>query len=298
MTESIFRHIKPVDELVFSDDFMFGAVMQDPKICKGVLERLLHVTIDHVEYPELQKTISPYYSRKGVRLDVFVADSDRIFDVECQSYTVSDIGKRTRYYQSMLDIDCLAKGADYSELKESYVIFICRDDPFGKALPRYTFERTCKEDGAVGLGDESHILIFNSAAYEKEADEELKAFLAFVRNNKAESKFTQEIEEMVQTKKFEQSFINEYLAIHLHERDVERRATERGMQQGLQRGIQQGMQQGLQQGMQQGLQQGMQQGKQAGKLETYIELVKDGMLSLSAAALKLGMTEAALKEKL
>ena len=28
---------KPVEQLVFSDDFMFGAVMSDSKICKGVL---------------------------------------------------------------------------------------------------------------------------------------------------------------------------------------------------------------------------------------------------------------------
>ena len=52
-----------------------------------------------------------------------------------------DIGKRTRYYQSMIDIDSLLKGAVYSELKESYVIFICTSDPFESGLPVYTFER-------------------------------------------------------------------------------------------------------------------------------------------------------------
>lgn len=125
---------KPIEQLVFSDDFMFGAVMHDPAICQGVLERLLQIKIDHIEYPELQKSISPFYSRKGVRLDVYVADSDRVFDVECQTYKVEDIGKRTRYYQAMLDIDSLMKGADYSELKESYIIFICLDDSFWAGL--------------------------------------------------------------------------------------------------------------------------------------------------------------------
>ncbi len=28
-----------------------GAVMREPEICKGVLERLLHTRIDHIEYP-------------------------------------------------------------------------------------------------------------------------------------------------------------------------------------------------------------------------------------------------------
>lgn len=30
---------------------MFGAVMSEPEICKGVLELLLRVKIDHIEYP-------------------------------------------------------------------------------------------------------------------------------------------------------------------------------------------------------------------------------------------------------
>ena len=68
------------------------------------------IQIDHIEYTELQKVISPFYSRKRVRLDVYVTGSDRVFDVECQSYSVEDIGKRMRYYQSMLDIDSLLAG--------------------------------------------------------------------------------------------------------------------------------------------------------------------------------------------
>ncbi len=37
---------------------------------------------------------------------------------------------------------------------------------------------------------------------------------------------------MVQTKKFEQSFINEYLAWSLHDHDVERRGIETGRKEG------------------------------------------------------------------
>ncbi len=226
------RLIKPIEELVFTDDFMFGAVMREPEICKGVIERLLRIKIDHIEYPELQKSISPFYSRKGVRLDVYVANSDKVFDVECQSYKVESIGKRTRYYQSMIDIDSLMKGADYSELKESYVIFICMDDPFEAGLPVYTFERKCSENESVELGDKTHHLIFNAAAYESEDDAEIKDFLSFVKKNKAESDFTRGIANMVQTKKFEQSFVNEYLAWNLHDRDVERRSRLEGKIEG------------------------------------------------------------------
>ena len=46
---------KPIEELTFADDFMFGRVMQNPEICKGLLERLLEIKIEKAEYPTLQK---------------------------------------------------------------------------------------------------------------------------------------------------------------------------------------------------------------------------------------------------
>ena len=127
--------MKPIEELTFTDDYMFGYVMRNEEICKGLLERLLKIKIERLEYPELQKSITPHYENKGVRLDVYVQDSNRVFDVEVQNILDDDLPTRTRYYQSMMDIDLLLKGKNYSELKESYVIFVCKDDFFGENLP-------------------------------------------------------------------------------------------------------------------------------------------------------------------
>ena len=44
---------KPIEELTITDDFMFGAVMRDPKLCKPLLELILGVKIRKIEYPEL-----------------------------------------------------------------------------------------------------------------------------------------------------------------------------------------------------------------------------------------------------
>lgn len=225
--------IKPVNDLTFSDDFMFGAVMQNEEICKGVIERLLQIKIDRIEYPELQKTIKPLYNQRGVRLDVYVKDSNRVFDVECQTYDEKAIGKRVRYYQSMLDADSLLHGEPYRNLKESYILFLSLKDPFGKGLPVYTFNRTCKEDGTVCLGDMSHNIIFNCSGWKQEKNTELREFLSFVKGNgKANSKLTQEIHNMVEQKKFENTFINEYMAWCLHDNDVEQRGIQQGIQQG------------------------------------------------------------------
>ena len=115
MNEKREYNYKPVEELTFTDDFMFGAVMKHKEICIGVLERLLHIKIDHIEYPKLQKHLKPFYTSKGVRLDVYVKDSNRVFDVELQNRKFEALGKRTRYYQSMIDMDNLMK----------FIIFKC-----------------------------------------------------------------------------------------------------------------------------------------------------------------------------
>ena len=123
-------HKKTVDELTFTDDGMFQAVLRDPEICAELVERLLHVKVNHVDYPKLEKQIAPYYSSKGVRLDVYLKDTDKVIDVEMQSSPQEALGKRTRYYEAMVDIDSLLKGQDYTELKDSYILFICKTDPF------------------------------------------------------------------------------------------------------------------------------------------------------------------------
>ncbi len=262
---------KSIQDLCFSDDFMFGEVMRDERICKGVIERLLHIKIDHIEYPELQKVISPLYTQKGVRLDVYIKGSDKVFDIEAQSYKLDDIGQRTRYYQAMIDIDNLLRGMSYSELKESYILFLCTHDPFGYNLPVYTFERVCKEDERVPLNDKTHHIIFNAEAAKDENDQELKDFMTFLKSNEANSDFTKEIASMVQTKKFEQSFINEYLAWNLHDNDVKKRGVEEGIKIGMSRG------------------------KQEGRVAAYCEMIRSGLISLKDAAEKLGMSEADLR---
>ena len=45
--DSIYR-AKTVEELTFTDDGMFQAVLHDPEICAELVERLLHVKVNHV----------------------------------------------------------------------------------------------------------------------------------------------------------------------------------------------------------------------------------------------------------
>ena len=150
--------------------------MKNEELCKELLEKLLHIKIDHIIYPELEKELTAYYEMKSVRLDVYVKDSDKIFDIEMQNQPTNYLPLRTRYYQSMIDVDNLLKGEEYSNLKESFIIFICQFDPFNENLPCYTFKNICKENTNIELQDKTSKIIFNSTAYDKEKDIEISSF--------------------------------------------------------------------------------------------------------------------------
>ena len=223
--------MKPIEELTFTDDYMFGYVMRNPEICKEVLERLLKIKIERLEYPELQKSISPYYEAKGVRLDVYVKDSDKIFDIEIQNGRKSNLGKRTRYYQSMIDIDNLLKGASYTALNESYIIFICTIDPFEKGLPHYTFKTCCLQDSKVDIKDGAIKEIFNAKAYATEEDVEISAFLKYIDRKEATDDFTDKINHIVEQAKINEKFKGDYLAMNIRETDIYEEGIAQGAEQ-------------------------------------------------------------------
>ena len=67
------------EELSISNDFLFGKVMQNPELCKELLQRILtDLKTDHIEYPELQKSIKQDLDAKSVRLDVYVKDENGV----------------------------------------------------------------------------------------------------------------------------------------------------------------------------------------------------------------------------
>ena len=212
--------MKPFEKLTFHDDFMFGIIMQDKKICKEALECLLGIKIDHLEYSEPQKIIAPLYTAHGIRLDVYVNDGKKVYDVEIQNRDEKDLGKRTRYYQGLMDCEALLKGQNYDELRESIIIFLCRFDPFKKAIPCYTVQRKCIEKSDIVINDGASVKVFNCTAYDSVKNASLRAFLKFVQNDSAESDFTRRISSMVEAQKQTEEMKKVYFSWSLHDHDV------------------------------------------------------------------------------
>ena len=111
------------EEVGISNDFMFGKVMRDSELCRELLEAILEVKIDRVEYPEEQKVINMTADARSVRLDVYVKDGlGTVYDIEMQATDTKELPKRSRYYQGMIDLELIEKGESYRKLNTSFVI--------------------------------------------------------------------------------------------------------------------------------------------------------------------------------
>ena len=45
-------YLKTWENLDITDDFLFGKVMRNPEICKRMIEAILDIKIERIEYPE------------------------------------------------------------------------------------------------------------------------------------------------------------------------------------------------------------------------------------------------------
>ncbi len=173
---------KSFQELEFKDAFMFAVTMEDEEICHAVLERVLGFPIKKVVV-RVERTILYNPEQRGVRLDVYADDQEgSIYNVEMQTSDEKNIPKRSRYYQSQMDVDYLEPGDSFNNLPKSLVIFICTFDPCGRNRYRYTFREKCEEDGEL-LGDETCKVFLNTKGKNPhEVPEELVQFLKYIDN--------------------------------------------------------------------------------------------------------------------
>ena len=246
------HNFKRWEDLTFTDDFMFCKVMSDPDICKELLEILLHIKIERLEFQEPQKSFKLTSESRGIRLDVYVKDSNRVFDIELQTTNERNLELRTRYYQGVMDISELEKGEFFSNMKESYIIFICMFDPFGADMPIYTVKQTFEENEKLIFDDKTHKIFYNVNAFEKLSnDVETKAFLEYLCKHQSTTKFTQSLETAVYRNKNNQNWRQDYMTLAYNLSLAAEKAFENGFSAGEERGRNEGISIGLSQGAQQ-----------------------------------------------
>ncbi len=195
-------------------------------LSKELLELILDVRVRKVVCVSRQKPIDITTDGKGVRFDVYVEDkANTVYDIEMQAVLKKDIPKRSRYYQGMIDLNLIEKGAKYSDLKRSFVIFICLTDPFKRNLPVYRFANRCDKLSELELNDEAYKVFVNAACTTEDISVELKAFFEYLCKGKVQSEFVRRIESQVDKARKHEEWRIEYMTLFM--RDMEKK--EEGM---------------------------------------------------------------------
>ena len=271
MTE---EKIIPWEKLPITNTFMFNKVMtSDLDACRGVIETLLGIKISRVECVQDEKTLEVDALAKGVRFDVYVSNSTQVFDVELQMVNRGDLPMRARYYQSVADVENLNRGMGYSALKENYTLFLCPFDLFGKNLPIYTFENTCREAPEIKLNDKTLKVFYNFKRYDMIPDEERKRLLEFFSCGRSASKLTGRLDVILKELRGKQKWRNEYMTweMMLKERHDD------GRDEGIAIGEKRGRTEGIAIGEKRGEKRGRAEGMAAGKIETARNMLKNGL---------------------
>ena len=206
---------KTIDELTIMSDFIFGIVMRQERFCKPLLEFILGIKIKKLVYHNEQESITVGIpNSKSIRLDVYAEDdAGTVYDIEVQTTDKRNLGKRTRYYQSMIDVHILERGDDYRKLKKSFIIFICSYDPFGKSQIIYTFRSRCDEEPELLLGDEAVKIIINTKGTLGNISDELKAVIKYMDSGIAASGYTEELNNEVAVIKNDEKVRREYMLL-------------------------------------------------------------------------------------
>ena len=224
--------VKRFEDLTFTDDFMFCKAMQNPDLCKGLIEMILADTIGKITYISIQHNLKNYEQAKSVRFDVLVqTENGNLYDVEMQVSNEKNIPKRIRFYQAAIDISFLDKGNFYNDLNDSFIIFICLFDIIGKNRPVYTFKNLCIEDKNISLQDGTKKVIINADAFNNTRNKALKGFLEYLKTGKTKSEFTRRIEEVIQTIKENEQARQEYRLMSTFEMDARYKGFSEGVKQ-------------------------------------------------------------------
>lgn len=169
--------------LKFTDDYVFCHVlMENPDLCKKIAELATGRKIKEIKSLETQKSIQESPDGKGVRFDVVFEDEEStVYDIEMQQADQHNLPKRTRYYQSLSDLEALRSGDSYRSIRKSYIIFICNFDPFKYGAHKYLAKT--KLDGFEDANyDDGVEKIFLNTHYKEPVDDlEMREFLDYVR---------------------------------------------------------------------------------------------------------------------
>ena len=234
-----------VNEISIQDDFVFGSVMSNKRLCQHLIQLILpELKIERIEFPTVQKTVQETQFSHGIRFDVYTKDQNGVvYEIDMQIRHTRGLPQRVRYYQGRLDSEMLKHGKKYATLRQSYVIFfICPFDPFSWGRHREDFANYCQQDKSLALNDGRTAIFLNTKSTQNDVPKDLRNFLDYVDNKDVENdEYVDELKDYIQNLSKNTEWRNDYMdnRTHMmfHDEDVREEGKQLGIAIGEKRGI-------------------------------------------------------------
>ena len=154
-----------VDNMDLFDDDLMSMVFDDNIEATELLLRIIlkRDDIEVISVAGQREFQNPVVGGRGIRLDILAKDNtEKYYDIEVQKKPEGAHVRRARFNSSMMDARMLKAGQEFSELRDSYMIFITQTDIFGHGIPIYTVNRYFEEIDDP-FNDGSHIIYVNGS---------------------------------------------------------------------------------------------------------------------------------------
>ena len=266
--------LRPLTELNLIEDFLTNQMIIHPvvglRFSKRVLTTILGREIGTLSIAAQKAYPGENTDRHGIRLDVCLDEQGGdIVDLEpdqnSSAEDVRTLPRRVRFYHAKIDAGSLARGMEYSALRNVVVIFITTYDPFGLNRMVYTISNKCEEVPEMPYDDGAKTLFLYTKGTEGNPPEALKQLLHYMEDTCAENAVTpelRELHEMVTQVKCDKEVGLAYMKAY----ELEQRL--------------------------------LRQGRAEGTVDTLVELVKDGLLTIAQAAERSGVPMTDFEERL
>lgn len=169
VAEEIRQDIRTVEQIVddmslFDDDLMSMVFDRNISATNLLLRIILKKDdIDVISVVGQREFQNPVVGGHNIRLDILAKDSTgRHYNIEVQNKPEGAHVRRARFNSSIMDSRMLKEGQKFSELRDSYMVFITHTDIFGHGIPIYTVNRYFEEFDAP-FNDGSHIVYVNGS---------------------------------------------------------------------------------------------------------------------------------------
>ena len=250
------RGFRPID-----DDFMRGLFKDNIPLVQLVLRIITGKKDLIITKCETQADMKRVTGARSLCLDAYGTDSQgKKYDMEIQRSDKGAEPHRARYHSSVMDVENLDAGQDFAELPDTYTIFITEKDFFGRGAPIYEIRNMNVTTGEA-FEDGAYIFYVNG---EYRGDDELGRLMHDFNCHDADDMHYAALANRTRYLKENPKGVTDMCKVMEDMRD---RAWMEGKAEGKAEGVAEG------------------------KLKTLFSLFQDGILTLSQAAERMGLTE-------